>query len=98
MVLDLNTQRANDEANGIIHWLRPDYQDPSAISEQTQIQGELETTADDDATVKIKPAAKQTWPKEMRSGKLPSFDSIDDLMACLEVMKQLWDVLSVLLE
>lgn len=65
-LVDLNTQRANDEANGIIHWLRPDYQNPSAISEQTQIQGELETTADDDATVKIKPAAKQTWPKEMR--------------------------------
>ena len=65
-LVDLNTQRAAEEANGIIHWLRPDYQDPSAISEQTQIQGELETTADDDATVKIKPAAKQTWPKEMR--------------------------------
>lgn len=68
-LVDLNTQRANDEANGIIHWLRPDYQNPTAVTAQTQTQGELDTTSKDDAdsnTSSSKAVAKHTWPKEMR--------------------------------
>ena len=67
-LVDLNTHRANDEANGIIHWLRPDYQNPTAVAAQTQTQGELDTTSADDAdrSVSSKAAAKHTWPKEMR--------------------------------
>lgn len=68
-LVDLNTQRANDEANGIIHWLRPEYQNPTAVAAQTQTQGELDTTSEDDADSNAsssKAAAKHTWPKEMR--------------------------------
>ena len=67
-LVDLNTQRANDEANGIIHWLRPDYQNPTAVTAQAQTQGELDTTSEDDAdsNTSSKAAAKHTWPKEMR--------------------------------
>ena len=69
-LVDLNTQRANEEANGIIHWLRPDYQNPTAVTAQAQTQGELDTTSEDDADSNASSskaaASKHTWPKEMR--------------------------------
>jgi len=64
-LVDLNTQRAADEAKGIIHWLRPEYQNPSATPEQVSTQGEL-NTSDDNIDIANKPTTKQAWPKEMR--------------------------------
>lgn len=64
-LVDLNTQRTADEAKGTIHWLRPEYQNPTAIPKQTHTQGELETTSEENSD-NTKPTAKQTWPKEMR--------------------------------
>jgi hypothetical protein len=57
----LNTQRAADERNGQIRWLRPAFQNPTASATQTTLAtGEAETTS-----VAAKPAAKLAWPKSL---------------------------------
>ncbi|WP_041523763.1 class I SAM-dependent DNA methyltransferase [Gilvimarinus agarilyticus] len=60
----LNHERAAEEAQGHIRWLRPDYQAPEA----TQTSAELATDNSTKATAetdKPQTAAKQTWPKTM---------------------------------
>lgn len=68
-LVELNAQRAAEEANGYIRWLRPEYQNPDATDKsdnkaQVASQGELavETGAPTPAT-KVK---KAKWPKQMR--------------------------------
>jgi hypothetical protein len=63
-LVELNSQRAAEEARGQIRWLRPDYQNPNAAAPQ---QAEAELEASDEASPE--PAAKVkkiTWPKGMR--------------------------------
>lgn len=63
-LVELNAQRAAEEARGLIRWLRPDYQNPNAESAPEQAEAELETEE-----VSAKPAAKAkklAWPKGMR--------------------------------
>lgn len=63
-LVELNAQRAAEEARGLIRWLRPDYQNPNAESAPEQAEAELETEE-----VCAKPAAKAkklAWPKGMR--------------------------------
>ena len=63
-LVELNAQRAAEEARGLIRWLRPDYQNPNAESAPEQAEAELETE-----DVSAKPAAKAkklAWPKGMR--------------------------------
>ena len=63
-LVELNAQRAAEEARGLIRWLRPDYQNPNAESAPEQAEAELETEE-----VSAKPAAKArklVWPKGMR--------------------------------
>lgn len=68
----LNAERAAEEAQGHIRWLRPDYQNPNwqnpnASPVTTQQQAELDvedTAASQNSTGKT--AAKQDWPKTMR--------------------------------
>ncbi|MEI8372528.1 MAG: DNA methyltransferase [Planctomycetota bacterium] len=66
----LNAERAAEEAAGLVRWLRPEFQNPTAISEQQQTL----SLADDDAeegqpTTKVakgkaaNKADKQEWPK-----------------------------------
>ncbi|MGM0517853.1 MAG: DNA methyltransferase [Pseudomonadota bacterium] len=59
-LVDLNTQRAAEEARGHIRWLRPDYQAPDA----TQTAAELEQ-AEETAPVATTPEKKPTFPKDM---------------------------------
>jgi hypothetical protein len=54
----LNAQRAEEERNGHIRWLRPDYQAPP----ETQTQQILPGIAQPEA-VPIAPAEQQPWPK-----------------------------------
>ena len=61
----LNAQRAADEKRGIIHWLRPEYQNPQG---STSTQGTLSLTKSKAA--KSKPTAKTSkaktpWPKPL---------------------------------
>lgn len=62
-LVELNSQRAAEEARGQIRWLRPDYQNPNAAAPQ-QAEAELETDeASPEPVAKVK---KITWPKGMR--------------------------------
>ncbi|MGV3660886.1 MAG: class I SAM-dependent DNA methyltransferase [Prosthecobacter sp.] len=69
-LVTLNAQRAADEQRGIIHWLRPEYQNQNQNTAATQdtldlpkpkIKGQAPTVK----TPKPKPGAKQPWPKPL---------------------------------
>ena len=59
-LVDLNTQRAAEEAQGHIRWLRPDYQAPEAQQTATQTAAAL---AAKPAAEKAAATGKQPWPK-----------------------------------
>ena len=65
-LVTLNAQRAEEEARGIIHWLRPDYQNAKGTS---TTQDTLELQPKKGQAVKgqgvKKPAAKVPWPKPL---------------------------------
>ncbi|WP_217650462.1 DNA methyltransferase [Spirulina major] len=57
-LVQLNTQRAQEERNGLIRWLRPDYQAPhQPQSQQTELQG-LQTETP------TPPTEPQKWPTQ----------------------------------
>jgi hypothetical protein len=59
----LNVQRAAEERNGLVRWLRPSFQHPEAITTQATLDtGEPETVP---KPGKAKPAAKLAWPKTL---------------------------------
>ncbi|WP_157976800.1 hypothetical protein [Parahaliea mediterranea] len=60
-LVDLNHQRAAEEAQGHVRWLRPEYQAPN----ETQQGIELVDDADAPAIAAANPAKKATFPKEM---------------------------------
>jgi hypothetical protein len=61
----LNTERAKQEASGLIRWLRPDYQNPSG-TQTTQAALVLPNTADGVPAAKsAKRNGKLPWPKTM---------------------------------
>jgi hypothetical protein len=61
-LVKLNAQRAEEERNGHIRWLRPDYQAPDQI--QTT-QGELEGITPIETPIPT-PATQQKWPKDFK--------------------------------
>ena len=65
-LVDLNHQRAAEEAQGKVRWLLPEYQAP----EETAQQGELETSSDIGVATTKAPknqtTRKQAWPKSMQ--------------------------------
>ncbi len=62
----LNAQRAREEAQGHIRWLRPEFQAPNAGQAPVE-QGELEGTQerDQEQTPAAAPSAKTPWPKSL---------------------------------
>jgi hypothetical protein len=59
----LNAQRAAEERNGLIRWLRPSFQHPATTTTQATLDtGEAETVP---KLGKAKPAAKLVWPKTL---------------------------------
>jgi hypothetical protein len=59
----LNVQRAADERNGLIRWLRPSFQHPVTTTTQATLDtGETETVP---TPAKAKPTAKLAWPKTL---------------------------------
>jgi hypothetical protein len=59
----LNAQRAAEERNGVIRWLRSSFQHPEAITTQATLDtSESETVP---KPGKAKPAAKLPWPKTL---------------------------------
>lgn len=58
----LNTERANEEAQGLIRWLRPEFQAPQTqTAQQTELAVEIEETNG----VSVTPASKLAWPKAL---------------------------------
>ena len=57
----LNAERAEEERNGLIRWLRPDYQAPHETYTQQTIAGVTDTE-----TIVIEPAEQKVWPKKPR--------------------------------
>jgi hypothetical protein len=54
----LNAERAAEERNGLIRWLRPEYQNPN---QTTATQTEITDTSEIDETIVI-PVEQQKWP------------------------------------
>ena len=59
-LVNLNAERAAEEARGLVRWLRPDYQAPDEAAGGTQSALELEAAADVPVAVV---AEKRKWPK-----------------------------------
>lgn len=63
----LNAERAAEEARGLVRWLRPEYQNPSAAVAPEQSEAELDDTTDFESVPAAAAATgKLTWPKQMR--------------------------------
>ena len=58
-LVTLNAQRAEEERNGHIRWLRPEYQAPNEVRTQTVIEGVGESEE-----IAIAPAEIKTFPKQ----------------------------------
>ncbi len=58
----LNAERAAEEKRGLIRWLRPEFQNPSGATSQTQRDIGLEDEAGDDVAAV---SATQPWPKDL---------------------------------
>ncbi|MDB6061775.1 MAG: hypothetical protein JWM78_1878 [Verrucomicrobiaceae bacterium] len=65
-LVELNAQLAADEARGLIRWLRPDYQNPTATIAPQQVEAELENQAEASTAIETATASKLAWPKNMR--------------------------------
>ncbi|MBL4621845.1 MAG: hypothetical protein JKY89_05555, partial [Immundisolibacteraceae bacterium] len=72
-LVDLNQQRAAEEAKGHIRWLRPEYQAPSEQQSEISLASKIKTTS----TAMAKPATKPAWPKQMR-------EQIEALLAAMQ--------------
>ena len=82
-LVKLNKQRAAEEAQGKIRWLRPDYQAPDAKQTDIELSEKLEskTNIHKAKTKKIK------WPKEMRE----QINLLIDLLSIPATSKSLID-------
>jgi len=58
-LVTLNAQRAEEERNGHIRWLRPEYQAPNEVRTQTIIEGVTEIEE-----IAIAPTEQKTFPKQ----------------------------------
>lgn len=58
----LNAERAREEANGVVRWLRPEYQNPAGTGAGAQGGFDLGEAA---AAPVASPAAKIPWPKTL---------------------------------
>jgi hypothetical protein len=57
----LNAQRAEEERNGHIRWLRPEYQAPNTVAGGAPTQGTLEGITTPEEPV-VEPVEQQPWP------------------------------------
>jgi len=64
----LNAQRAEEERNGIIRWLRPEYQAPDEVraSGHSPQQGTLPGTEISEEPV-VEPVEQQKWPAQPKA-------------------------------
>ena len=77
----LNQQRAAEERQGRIRWLRPEYQAPDAV----QTRSELTTTTPTPTVTPLVAAASQVWPKTLRE----QVELMRELLATPQTLDQL---------
>jgi hypothetical protein len=62
----LNAERAREEQQGHVRWLRPDFQAPHASGQQTELDTDTDTDASNDAAAPCPtPPQRQPWPSEL---------------------------------
>lgn len=72
-LVNLNTQRAGEEAQGKVRWLRPEYQAP----DETQLHADLNKSNDTPVeSVKVADNTKQVWPKDLSAQVTELRDSL----------------------
>lgn len=79
-LVELNAKRANEEAAGLIRWLRPDFQRGAGQGEQTAIEGDAEVDGggEDSAPTAAKAIiAPKPWP----SGLADQIKAVADVLA-----------------
>jgi hypothetical protein len=62
-LVDLNAQRAEEERNGLIRWLRPEYQAPDQINTQKVIEG---VGVEEETEETIAPPEQQKFPTKLK--------------------------------
>ncbi|BCS51810.1 class I SAM-dependent DNA methyltransferase [Geobacter sp. SVR] len=62
-MVSLNAERAREEAQGLVRWLRPEYQKPQG--EQPAVQTGMELGEEESATLVTSSKAKTPWPKTL---------------------------------
>ncbi|WP_020394572.1 class I SAM-dependent DNA methyltransferase [Thiolinea disciformis] len=79
----LNAERAAEEAQGLIRWLRPEFQAPQAqIVQQTELQVDSEESNEAPTP---EPASKCTWPKALPA----QFKLVRDLLSQPKTLSEL---------
>ncbi len=62
-LVELNAERAAEEARGIVRWLRPEFQNPGGKAAESQ--GTLIEEAREDEPGAVAPRGKAPWPKSL---------------------------------
>ncbi len=62
-IVSLNAERVREEAQGLVRWLRPEYQKPQG--EQPAVQTGMELGEEDVANLVTSPKSKAQWPKTL---------------------------------
>lgn len=76
-LVELNQRRANEEAAGMVRWLRPEYQQAATPGQQATIEVETEETEAAPAAAPPIPTSRRPWP-----GALPEqIKSVADLLS-----------------
>lgn len=66
-LVELNKQRAQEEAQGVIRWLRPEYQAPDVIQEEIEVAPKEGTAKPKVATNTGKATFPKTIPEQLRT-------------------------------
>lgn len=65
--MELNKQRAQEEAQGRIRWLRPEYQAPDAVQASAELTPKDQpATKPEVASTKVKTALPKAMPEQLR--------------------------------
>jgi hypothetical protein len=66
-LVELNRERAEEEARGLVRWLRPEFQNPQGATAPAATQAALPIAADElePAPTPGQPAPKRPWPKSL---------------------------------
>jgi len=65
-LVELNKQRAQEEAQGIVRWLRPEYQAPDAVQQEVDVAPKQAAAKQEAVTSKGKVAFPKTIPEQLR--------------------------------